>query len=63
MDERATRDRQAPSLRLFCEAFGPGVLAKDGRDAPVKRTVALAMSPVVLSAVAEGLKPWNEYAR
>jgi hypothetical protein len=33
-------------------------LAKDGQDVPVKRSVALAMS-----AVAQGLKPWDEYDR
>jgi hypothetical protein len=33
-------------------------LAKDGQDVPVKRVVALAMS-----AVAQGLKPWDEYDR
>lgn len=33
-------------------------LAKDGHDVPVKRSVALAMS-----AVAQGLKPWDSYER
>lgn len=33
-------------------------LARDGQDVPVKRTVALAMS-----AVAQGLKPWDDYSR
>lgn len=31
---------------------------KAGRDIKVKRTVALAMS-----AIAQGLKPWDEYER
>jgi len=33
-------------------------LAKEGKDVPVKRTIALAMS-----AVAQGLKAWDEYDR
>lgn len=33
-------------------------LAKSGEDLPIKRTVALAMT-----AVAQGLKPWDEYER
>jgi hypothetical protein len=32
--------------------------AKEGRDVPVKRSIALAMSEV-----AQGLKPWDQYDR